>query len=75
MIEKTIERAREMCRVFKCMIKGAKACVLDLTVFLFPPPVYSLYMFLFSCELGGCGLSSKPYGLKCDSSGFLGAMS
>lgn len=53
MIEKTIERAREMYRVFKCMIKGAKACVLDLTVFLFSPPVYSLYIFLFSCELGG----------------------
>lgn len=44
MIEKTIERAREMYRVFKCMIKGAKACVLDLTVFLFSPRLQPLHI-------------------------------
>lgn len=29
MIEKKIEKAREMFRVFECMIKGKKACVLE----------------------------------------------
>lgn len=60
MIEKTIERAREMYRVFKCMIKGAKACVLDLTVFLFFPPFTAFTCFCLAVNWVVEGSQENP---------------